>query len=144
MNADDDDVEESYRRNRAANLAGPSAAAAVDAALTKVARSKLRLLTVACRNCQGTLLEVFPSPSGPLARGSRSELLSYPDTPSGVFFARRRSGGRRRRVDALLDGRPDDWTVRVACKCSESSIPGEWLADKLATGKRRVVWPDSR
>lgn len=133
-----DDVEAMYRRSKEAALALPSALEYVERALhAGQGRSSFRLIEVVCPR-DHRILEVFPSPSGPVVLGRRRQQVAFPDTPmTGPFLSR----DRRRKVALLLDGQPQIWPIRAQCQCQEHAIPTDWIQLRLRRqGERRFIW----
>lgn len=133
----DDDVAGMHRRSKQAALALPSALEFVERALhAGQARSNFRLLEVVCPR-DHRILEVFPSPSGPVVLGRRRQQVAFPDTPmTGPFLSR----DRRRKVALLLDGQPQIWPIRAQCPCEEHAIPVDWIQLRLRQSERRFIW----
>ncbi len=136
----EEELRDMYERTRRAALAQPDAVAHVQKVLAAgTSRSSYRLLQVACPECQGLLMEVFPSPAGPVVMGRRYELLAFGDTPmTGPFLTRRRGEP----VEKLIpDDYPDIWPIRVACSCREAYVSVRWIHDQLRAARQRVAWP---
>lgn len=104
----------------------PEALEALRPVLEHSKPSRFRLLTVVCHR-NHALLRVYRTSIGPvLVSGARG--IDYPATDFETTRIR-------------VVGRLDDVSVAgVTCRCSTARIPRSWLAEQLATGRRRVVW----
>jgi hypothetical protein len=138
MNAQNDPARMMYQRTRRAALGRGQAVAHVERVLAAgTKRSTYRLLRVACPECQGLLLEVFPSPAGPVVMGRRDLLLGFEDTPmTGPFLPRRRGEW----VKQLIPDDYPDVPIRLACQCREAHVSVAWIHEQLTSGRRRVIW----
>lgn len=111
-------------------------------------RSRLRLLVVVC-SAGHTLLEVFPTTTGPIAlwvnhvrwvNDEAGEIVDLRGHHAKTWQARRVPDHFTPGASALHGGAGQ--ASGMACRCTEGTIVSmEWLSNQLRAGARRVIAP---